>query len=130
MYERRSKMDPLWNSLVIGGVYKGESFLATVDLYGTAYEDDIIATGYGGHLAIPLMREAIEAHGAEMTYEQAREVLENCMRVLYYRDGRAVNKVQFAALTEGNVEMNSAAEPVVLSTEWKYQKFVHPGLQF
>ena len=86
-------MDPLWNSLVIGGAYKGErslpwfsvgsthavcgvSFLATVDLYGTAYEDDIIATGFGGHLAIPLLREAIEAHGAEMTYEQVRNLCE------------------------------------------------------
>merc|ERR1711988_1295951 len=102
MYNRRNKVDPLWNSVVVGGMYKGERFLGTVDLLGTAYEDDIIATGYGGHLAIPLLREAIEEHGTEMTYEQAYAVLENCMRVLFYRDCLAIDTVQYARLsTEG-----------------------------
>merc|ERR1712159_116977 len=49
MYNRRSKQDPLWNSLVVGGFRDGESFLATVDLIGTQFEDDVIATGYGSH---------------------------------------------------------------------------------
>ena len=66
MHNRRSKQDPLWNSLVVGGFQDGKrcdsdvlpwrparahncapggSFLATVDLIGTAFEDDVIATG-------------------------------------------------------------------------------------
>merc|ERR1719253_1622989 len=111
-------MDPLWNSIVVGGMYKGESFLGTVDLIGTSYEDDIIATGYGGHLAIPLLREAIEAHGTNMSYDQARAVLENCMRVLFYRDCLAIDKVQFANLTAESIEVTSATDPVQLETQW------------
>merc|ERR1711998_288854 len=41
LYNRRSKMDPLWNSLVVGGFQNGEAFLAQVDLYGTQFEDDL-----------------------------------------------------------------------------------------
>ena len=48
---------------------------------------------YGGHLAIPLMREAMQKWGTSMTKEQCRETLDNCMRVLWYRDCRAINKV-------------------------------------
>ena len=56
LYQRRNKFDPLWNSLVVGGFKDGAPFLGSVDLRGTAYEDDVIATGYGSHLALPIMR--------------------------------------------------------------------------
>jgi hypothetical protein len=32
MYNRRNKFNPLWNSLVLGGVKKGEKYLGTVCL--------------------------------------------------------------------------------------------------
>jgi len=127
MYNRRSKMNPLWNSLVVGGFRDGESFLATCDLMGTQFTDDIIATGYGGHLAIPLMREANLKYGTAITYEQAREVLEQCMRVLWYRDCRALNKLQFAVINAEGITITPADTPIVLSTEWQQKKMVTPG---
>ena len=47
MYNRRSKMDPLWNSIIIAGCRDGQSYLGTSDLYGSMYEDNFIATGLG-----------------------------------------------------------------------------------
>ena len=38
-------MDPLWNSLVVGGFYAGKPFLGTVGMIGTNYTDDHLATG-------------------------------------------------------------------------------------
>ena len=39
-------MDPLWNSLVVGGLSAdGTPFLGTVGMLGTAYTDQHIATG-------------------------------------------------------------------------------------
>lgn len=32
MYNRRNKFNPLWNSLVLGGVKKGQKYLGTVCL--------------------------------------------------------------------------------------------------
>lgn len=84
MYARRSKVDPLWNSFVLGGVdpKSGERFLGFVDLLGTTYQSPTIATGFGAHLAQPLLRRAVEGKEDELTEDQAREILESCMQVL------------------------------------------------
>ncbi|CAN0321111.1 unnamed protein product, partial [Discosporangium mesarthrocarpum] len=58
MYNRRNKFNPLWSSLLIAGCTKeGVPFLGSVDDIGTCYEDSIIATGFGGHLALPILRK-------------------------------------------------------------------------
>jgi 20S proteasome subunit beta 7 len=94
MYARRSKFNPLWNSLIVGGVKNGEKFLGYVDLQGTTYYSPCIATGFGAHLAIPLMRNACEGgRDANLSAADAKKVLEDCMRVLFYRDCSSFNKV-------------------------------------
>jgi 20S proteasome subunit beta 7 len=57
LYNRRNKFDPLWNSLVVGGVSpKGEKYLGMIGMIGTCYSDSHVATGFGAHLARPLFR--------------------------------------------------------------------------
>ena len=68
-------------------------FLAYVDLLGTRYQSSSIATGFGAYLAQPLLRKAVEGNEDTMTFEEAKALLESCMRVMYYRDARAINKV-------------------------------------
>ena len=46
------RMDPLWNSLVVGGFYGGKPFLGTVGMIGTNYTDDHVATGASGRQEI------------------------------------------------------------------------------
>jgi len=127
MYNRRSKMDPIWNEVIVGGFRDGKSFLGFCDLQGTQYEDDFLATGFGGHLALPLLREAAAKWGSAMTKAQARETLETCMKVLFYRDCRAINKLQFAEISAAGVTITNPNEAVVLPTEWKMKKMVNPG---
>lgn len=93
MYSRRSKMNPLWNTMVIGGYADGESFLGYVDMLGVAYEAPSLATGYGAYLAQPLLREILEKQPV-LSQTEARELVERCMRVLYYRDARSYNRVR------------------------------------
>ncbi len=69
------------------------SFLGQVDLYGTAFQDTTLATGYGAHIARPLMRKA---YRPDLSEEEARKVLEDCMRVMFYRDARTINRIQLA----------------------------------
>ena len=47
MYNRRNKMNPLWNSLVVGGVdpSSGSPFLGMVSMQGTHYVDSHVTTG-------------------------------------------------------------------------------------
>lgn len=112
MYQRRNKMNPLWNHLLIAGFNKGKSFLGSVDLIGTAYEDDFLATGFGSYLAIPILRKKWHP---DMDEGEARALLEDCLRVLFYRDCRALNKIQIAKATEAGTLISPAYS---LQTNW------------
>ncbi|KAJ3068635.1 Proteasome subunit beta type-7 [Podochytrium sp. JEL0797] len=118
MYARRTKVNPLWNSLVIAGVKDNESFLGFVDLQGTAYKSSTIATGFGGHLALPILRKAMDTIGEEnITEEQAKAIIEDCMRVLYYRDARSMNKFQRATITSAGVTIT---DPYSVAVDWAF----------
>jgi len=112
-YQRRNKGNPLWNQLVIAGFHKNAPFLGYVDLIGTCFEENFIATGFGAYLAIPLIREKWTAG---MSEGEARELLESCLRVLYYRDCRASNSIQIAKATASGTLIS---EPYELTSDWE-----------
>ncbi|KAI8363951.1 nucleophile aminohydrolase [Blakeslea trispora] len=117
MYNRRSKFNPLWNALVVGGVHKGEKFLGYVDLRGTTYQATTIATGFGSHLAQPILRKRVEGREDDLTEEEAVEIMNECLRVCFYRDARSLNKFQRAKVTANGMEIT---EPYALETEWAF----------
>ena len=113
-------MSPLWNSLVVGGVYDGEVFLGTTDMIGTAYEADFTATGFGLHLAMPILRVGWKEN---MSESEARALITKCMTTLLYRDCRTLNNIVFSTVT---AEGPKVEEPVKLDTKWDFQSFVAP----
>ena len=118
LYARRSDGDPIYVQLIVADLAKGSApFLAQVDLHGTCFEDDTLATGFGAHLARPLLRNAVDSAGWQaVSREEARKVLENCMRVLFYRDCKTINRIQFADVTAEGLKLE---KPVELSTNWE-----------
>jgi 20S proteasome alpha/beta subunit len=72
----------------------GDRFLAYVDLLGTTYTAPAMATGFGAHLAVPLLRSFVERHPDGFDETAARTMLESCLEVLFYRDARSINKVR------------------------------------
>ena len=68
--------------------------MAYVDLLGTTYSASALATGYGAYIALPLLRKQVEGREKTLTEDEAREILTDCMRVLFYRDARSLNKVR------------------------------------
>jgi 20S proteasome subunit beta 7 len=68
-------------------------FLAYVDLLGVTYSASTLATGYGAYIAQPLLRKAVEGREDTLTEPEARTILEDALRVLFYRDARSVNQV-------------------------------------
>jgi len=121
LYNRRNKFDPLWNSLVVGGVSpKGEKYLGMIGMIGTCYSDSHVATGFGAHLARPLFRER---QYDDMPEDEARTLLEDALRVCYYRDKQSINKFQMSKVTKDGATIS---EPYALATAWHYQAFVNP----
>ncbi|KAG6873035.1 hypothetical protein C0995_003791 [Termitomyces sp. Mi166 len=117
MYSRRTKMNPLWNAILVGGIKDGKRFLSFVDLLGTTYSASTLATGYGAHIAQPLLRTAVEGKEDDLTEEDAVKILEQSMRVLYYRDARSIDKYQIAKVT---VEGVTISESKRLETSWSF----------
>ncbi|KAI5122251.1 hypothetical protein M0805_007116 [Coniferiporia weirii] len=117
MYRRRSKFDPLWNSILVGGFKDGQRFLAYVDLLGVTYTASTIATGYGAYIAQPLLRSAVEGREDELTEDEARKIMEQSLRVLFYRDARSLNKFQIATI---NAAGATISESKSLDTEWAF----------
>ncbi|KAL7752045.1 Proteasome subunit beta type-7 [Sorochytrium milnesiophthora] len=121
MYHRRNQFNPLWNTLVVGGIKGGKRFLGCVDLRGTTYQAPSIATGYGAYIAQPILRKAIDQHGEDMTEEQAAKLLDDTMRVLYYRDARSLNKLQRTTVNANGVTIS---KPYELATNWAFAEGV------
>lgn len=120
LYNRRSRFDPLWTTFVVGGLDdEGKPFLGYVDKLGTAYTAPQIATGFGAHLATPLLRE--EMDGKPLLSEAAaRALLVKCMTVCYYRDCRAYAKYQIATLKAGSISIEDDLE---VKPDWEVAHF-------
>lgn len=115
MYNRRSKMNPLWNAIIVAGVdpVSKEPFLSSVDLRGVTYSSPTIATGFGAYLAVPLLRQLVddEKDVAGVTEQAAREAIDTCMKVLFYRDARSLDKYSVATLTADGVRFEKNLRP-------------------
>ncbi|CUM65334.1 uncharacterized protein PRCAT00002969001 [Priceomyces carsonii] len=104
MYNRRSKMNPLWNAIIVGGFNDdGSPFLRYIDLLGTTYGSSTISTGFGSYLAVPLLRQLIPSDPdyEKVSEEEARKSIMNCLRVLYYRDARSSDKFSLVTIKSG-----------------------------
>ncbi|KAJ1331118.1 20S proteasome subunit beta 7 [Microdochium nivale] len=108
LYHRRTKMDPLWNSLLVAGLDEHDKpFLAAADLLGTTFTSPSLATGFGAMLAQPIMRKYApdEESAAKLTREEAEKVVRECMKVLYYRDARSLDSFSIAVVTKDGIEL-------------------------
>ena len=108
MYHRRSKFDPLWNHLLVAGLDDDDQpFLAATDLLGTTFTSPSLATGFGSVLAQPIMRRYApdEEAAAQLTQEKAVEVVKECMKVLFYRDARSMDKYSIAVVTKAGIDL-------------------------
>jgi 20S proteasome subunit beta 7 len=107
-YKRRSDFNPLWNQVLVAGL-DGESkpFLASADLLGTTFSAPSIATGFGAHLAQPLLRlVAPDEEAAEkLSKEEALTAVKESMKVLFYRDARSLDKYSIAVVTKEGIEL-------------------------
>eukprot|EP01083_Nonionella_stella_P122930 370099_1 len=119
-YNRRSRIDPFYNQFAIGGIVENKTYLGYTDLFGTTFVDNYVATGFGSHFAYPLLRKGYEdLNGADMTQQDARRLLADTMRVLFYRDCRTINKITFGVVDKNGVNI---LEPISIKTNWNLEE--------
>jgi len=121
LYKRRSEFNPLWNQLLVAGLDgSSEPFLALADLLGTTFTSPSLATGFGAHLAQPLLRRLApdEEAAKKLTREQAVDAVKQCMKVLFYRDARSLDKYSIAVVTKEGIELKEDEE--LESQSWAF----------
>jgi 20S proteasome subunit beta 7 len=109
LYSRRNSFDPLWNQILVAGLDASDTpFLASVDMRGTAFTSPSLATGFGAALAQPIMRRYAETEeaAARLTREEAVKIVRECMKVLFYRDARSLDRYSIAVVTKKGVEIS------------------------
>jgi len=108
MYKRRTDFNPLWNALLVVGLdEKDVPFMASADLLGTTFSSPTLATGFGAHLAQPMLRKVVpdEEASKKLDRETAIKVVQDCMKVLFYRDARSMNEYSIAVVDGNGVEL-------------------------
>jgi 20S proteasome subunit beta 7 len=107
-YSRRNHFDPLWNQVLVAGFDDdGEPFLGSADLRGTSFTSPSLATGFGAHLAQPIMRLLApdEEAAKQLGRDEAVKAIRDCMKVLFYRDARSLDTYSIAVITKDGIEL-------------------------
>ncbi|GAV08711.1 hypothetical protein RvY_18368 [Ramazzottius varieornatus] len=116
LYNARSKIDPLWNSYVVGG-YETETnrpYLGGLTMLGISYTSPYVATGFGRFIAQPFLADQVEKN-PELDEKTARVAAIHALRLLYYRNRESSNKYQLAVVTKDNAVVEPVKE---FETAW------------
>ncbi len=105
-------------SLVGGFDGKGNKYLGYIDQFGTLLEGDYLVAGLAHYFCKVLLASYAKP---DMTEAQARAVLEECMRVLVYRDARASERIQFCTITTKGVNIEA---PFLIKSNWSHRQFI------
>ena len=94
---------------VLAGVNKsdGEVFLGTTDMWGLKLEDNFILTGMSLYFCQVLMENGWRA---DMSEQEAKQLLAKCAEVLFYKDKKAGDTVTFSVVTREGVRMEDAVK--------------------
>ena len=125
-YNRRLKMNPLWCTTIVGGVRQdnGEAFLGMTDLYGLKLEENYLLTGLSAHYCQVLMANSWRP---DLTEEEARKLLSECMTVMFYRDKKAIDTVQITTITAQGV---TEFDPIKIDSNWNLDFYKNKTNEF
>ncbi|KAE8376847.1 nucleophile aminohydrolase [Aspergillus bertholletiae] len=125
LYKRRSEFNPLWNHILVVGFDEDKKpFLSSADLLGTTYSAPHLATGFGAHLAIPILRRLFpeERPLEEISKGEAEAALRECLKVLWYRDARSLDKYSIAVITTEGIEIKE--DQVIEAQSWAFAESI------
>mmetsp|Transcript_42464 Transcript_42464/g.117160 ORF Transcript_42464/g.117160 Transcript_42464/m.117160 type:complete len:243 (-) Transcript_42464:118-846(-) len=124
MYNRRSKMNPLFNQFVVAGKKENQDpLLAFVDHQGTYFEENYVATGFGSHLATPLLRLEWKP---ELTADEAKALIVKCLQLCFYRDCKAYYKI---VIGDCDGIHQTVSEPMPMDHFWSHPMWLEKRLE-
>ena len=125
-YYQRNRLDPYLNSAVVGGIdFNGDVVLMQVDPFGTFLTGNYFTTAFANYFACSLLRNEYPKNPNELTKEQAMNLIRKCFEVLFYRDSKAGDEIQYIVLEKvGNNQLKTEDGVFKLDTKWEYKQFM------
>jgi 20S proteasome subunit beta 7 len=124
-YQKRNKMNPYWNSTVIGGInWDGTPVLHSIDQFGTLLTGDWMLVGMAQYFCNSVIDPLYPDDYRQLTRENAVEMIEKCFKVLFYRDTRAGNNIKYGFMERRGDDVVYEEYERVLQTEWNYKHFL------
>lgn len=110
LYARRSRMNPIWNTLVVAGIEEEEKnnkesktpFIGVITQKGCAYQVKHVATGMGAYLLNQAVEDEWRKKGDNLTLEEAKAVLRKAVELTIYHDCVADNDFEIGAVDAEN----------------------------
>ena len=108
-YYQRNRLDPYLNSAIVGGIdFNGDVVLMQVDPFGTFLTGNYFTTAFANYFACSLLRNEYPKNPNELTKEQAMNLIRKCFEVLFYRDSKAGDEIQYIVLEKvGNNQLKT-----------------------
>ena len=124
-YSQRNRLDPYLNSAIVGGIdFNGDIVLMQIDPFGTFLSGNYFTTAFANYFACSLLRNEYPKNPNDFTKEQAMNLLKKCFEVLFYRDSKAGDVIQYAFLEKEGNEIKTETGRVKLETKWEYKQFM------
>ncbi len=124
-YYKRNKMNPYWNSTIIGGIdWNQKPVLFSVDQFGTLLTADYMLVGMAQYFCHSIIAPVYPPNFEQLSREDAIALIKECFKVLFYRDTRAGNNIKFGLIeVKSGIPVYDEFESVI-PTEWNYEKFL------
>merc|ERR1712078_554277 len=133
-----TKMNPLYNQFVVAEYEDGKPFLGYLDHQGTCYTDKFMATGFGKHMSLPMIRTAYKE---DMTEQEARGPLLPGLLLLERsaareggrdrrqdrRSGEARNELELREVDQADGQNHDRERDVVMRSSASWAASGNPG---
>ena len=95
-----------------------------VDPFGTFLTGNYFTTAFANYFACSLLRNEYPKNPSELTKEQAIKLILKCFEVLFYRDSKAGDVIQYTVLENDNNTLKTENNIAKLETKWEYKQFM------
>ncbi|MFH4982281.1 hypothetical protein AB6A40_008990 [Gnathostoma spinigerum] len=120
LYYCRTRMNPVWNTLIVAGMQLEDGnlvpFIGVITPRGVAYHTKSVVTGLGAML----LNEAVETEsrklGPSMTKDQTVQMLRKCLELSVYHDCVTDTEFEISTVDQNGVTLG---KPEVITGNWE-----------
>lgn len=123
LYSKRSQGRPMMVSVIVCGVNPKKNgvfdvsdetgrMVGVVNSKGNFWFDSSVALSFSSNFVLPILRER---NLDELCRDEAVALMEECFKILCYKDCRSTNRIQIAIAEMGKVEI---FDPHCIKTDW------------